>query len=238
MTQVPAMRIHLIVAAAGNGTRFGAELPKQYVQAGGVPLITHALRHLCALGALQTVVAIAPGDHEWRDSLVPSGMAVRALRCGGPTRADTVRNALRAIAADCRPDDYVAVHDAVRALTPADSLRRLREALAADAVGGLLALPVADTLKRDDGAEAAMARSAATVPRASLWQAQTPQMFRFAVLAPALAMPDNAACTDEAQAVERAGHAPRLVRGSAYNFKVTLPDDLPLAAAILAAQNA
>ena len=229
-------RIHVIVPAAGVGARFGSPFRKQYVKARGVPLITHALHHLAPLGALRTLVAIAPDDQDWHDALVPAGFAVRVERCGGATRAATVRNALALLAPACRAGDFIAVHDAVRALTPADALLRLREALVDDPVGGLLALPVADTLKRGEGGDAP--RSLGTQPRDGLWAAQTPQMFRYGLLAAALAMPENDGCTDEAQAMERAGHRPRLVRGSAYNFKVTLQDDLPLASAILAAQNA
>lgn len=230
-----ATRLFLIVAAAGAGTRFGADVAKQYVHVHGRPLIAHTLAHLRMLGAVRTIVAIAPDDRLWSPACA-AGMRVDAARCGGATRAQTVRNAIDLLAGDCGDDDYVLVHDAARALTPADALLRLTDELADDDTGGLLALPVADTLKRQDGAMPP--RSLGTAERNGLWQAQTPQMFRHAKLRAALHLAANADCTDEAQAMERAGHRPRLVRGSALNLKVTVADDLALAAAILAAQSA
>ncbi|HEY5309784.1 MAG TPA: 2-C-methyl-D-erythritol 4-phosphate cytidylyltransferase, partial [Casimicrobiaceae bacterium] len=160
---------------------------------------------------------------------------VTVLRCGGPTRSDTVRNALQALAATCRDDDWILVHDAARPCVPRDALARLVAHLDSDAVGGLLAVPVADTLKRGDG-DVDTPRVVRTESRAALWQAQTPQMFRFGVLMRALAHPAASECTDEAQAVEALGLSPLLVRGSHANLKVTFPDDLGLAAAILALQ--
>jgi 2-C-methyl-D-erythritol 4-phosphate cytidylyltransferase len=231
----PAPRRYLVVAAAGGGTRVGAAVAKQYVVVHGRPLIAHALLHLRALDAARTIVAIAPDDRQWSDAFA-QGMHVDVARCGGATRATTVRNAVELLAAECRADDFVLVHDAARALVPADALARLVAELADDDVGGLLALPLADTLKRAD--DDTPPRSAGTADRRGLWQAQTPQMFRFGKLHAALQLPANADCTDEAQAMERAGHRPRLVRGSAYNLKVTIADDLAIAAAILAAQNA
>ena len=228
------MRLFVIVAAAGSGTRFGALVAKQYVEVHGRPLIAHTLLRLRMLGAARTIVAISAVDRQWSDACA-SGMPVQVARCGGATRAQTVRNAIDLLAGDCADDDYVLVHDAARALTPADALLRLVEELADDPAGGLLALPVADTLKRQD--DAMPIRSAGTADRHGLWQAQTPQMFRYAKLCAALRMTANVDCTDEAQAMERAGHRPRLVRGSAFNFKVTVADDLAIAAAILAAQN-
>ncbi|MEP7062304.1 MAG: 2-C-methyl-D-erythritol 4-phosphate cytidylyltransferase [Betaproteobacteria bacterium] len=232
---MPVPRLFLIVAAAGVGTRVGAAMAKQYVVVHGQPLIAHALAHLRVLDVARTIVAISPDDREWSDAFA-RGSRVDVARCGGATRAQTVRNAVDLLAGGCSVDDFVLVHDAARALVPADALLRLVGELADDDVGGLLALPVADTLKRADGAMPP--RSSGTADRHGLWQAQTPQMFRFGKLRPALHLPLNADCTDEAQAMERAGHAPRLVRGSAYNLKVTIADDLAIAAAIFAAQNA
>ncbi len=145
-----------------------------------------------------------------------------------------MRAALAALADRCAADDYVAIHDAARALCPDDALARLKAALADDAVGGLLASPVGDTVKRaavDERATIAE-RSAATLDRRDLWLAQTPQMFRYALLRAAMAADAGDTCTDEAEAMERAGHAPRLVRGSPRNFKITHPDDLALAEAL------
>jgi len=145
--------------------------------------------------------------------------------------------ALAALAGRCADSDWMLVHDAARPCVPAEALRRLVDEVGDDPVGGLLAIPVADTLKRED--PALPTRVAATESRVGLWLAQTPQMFRFGVLRAALSAPDAAAATDEAQAVEasvRPGPGPRLIAGSALNVKVTFPADLALAAAILALQ--
>jgi 2-C-methyl-D-erythritol 4-phosphate cytidylyltransferase len=164
---------------------------------------------------------------------------VAVVRCGGLTRAATVKGALDWLATRCADDDWVLVHDAARPCVPKAALLRLLAQLWDDPVGGLLAIPVADTLKRADtvaGASADAPRVLATEDRSELWRAQTPQMFRYRVLCQALAGDDRDAVTDESQAIERLGHRPRLVLGSPANLKVTWPGDLALAAAILAAQ--
>ena len=234
--------LHVIVPAAGGGARFGGALPKQYVPVGGVPLIVRTLERLAALEADITVVALAPSDADYARIVGPRA-GVQAVHCGGATRAATVARALAHLAPRCGPDDWIVVHDAARPCVPRAALTRLVETLAGDPVGGLLAVPVADTLKRSAGDAAADAAPhvAATVDRAGLWQAQTPQMFRFGVLRAALALPDAAAATDEAQAVEAlaatgACGRPRLVRGSPANLKVTYAEDLALATAILEAE--
>ncbi|MBL8509094.1 MAG: 2-C-methyl-D-erythritol 4-phosphate cytidylyltransferase, partial [Chitinimonas sp.] len=154
------------------------------------------------------------------------------LRCGGASRAETVRNGLQALAGELAADDWVLVHDAARpCIAPAD-VARLITALREDSVGGLLAVPVADTLKRADAA----CRVAGTVPRDGLWRAQTPQMFRHGVLCRALAEGACEAITDEASAIEAAGMSPRLVVGDERNIKVTYPQDLALAALYLQAR--
>ena len=224
-----------IVPAAGAGDRFGGGLPKQYADLAGAPVLARTLERLAALECAQTFVVLAPDDRDY-DRRIGARDGVEILRCGGATRAATVRNALASLASRVAPGDWMLVHDAVRPCVPQDALTRLVEALADDQVGGLLAIPVPDTLKRaeDD-------RAASTVDRRSLWQAQTPQMFRYAILAQAMRREPHAAFTDEAQAVEAlaatgACAAPRLVRGSAANLKITYAEDLALAAAILAMQ--
>lgn len=230
----PMSRIHVLVPAAGGGARFGGRTPKQYALLAGVPVIVRTLTRLRAGLAPQSIhVAIAPDDEQF-DRLPARPGDVRALRCGAATRAGTVANALHALAAECADDDWIAVHDAVRPCVPLDALARLVAHLADDPVGGLLAVPVADTLKRADG-DVDLPHVVATVSRAGLWQAQTPQMFRCGVLRRALAVAATDA-TDEAQAVEAMGLAPSLVRGSSANIKITYAEDLTLAAAILAAQ--
>ena len=228
-----------VIPAAGGGTRFGAGTPKQYARLDGVPLLGRTLDRLLVGLPFETVlVAIAPDD-AWYEHALGRRAGVEVLRCGGLTRGATVRNALRALEGRAAADDWILVHDAARPCVPRAALLRLIGQLWDDEVGGLLAIPVADTLKRADsfaGRAADAARVVATEDRAALWQAQTPQMFRFRVLARALADDEALAATDEAQAVERLGYRPRLVQGSPANVKVTWPEDLALAAAILAAE--
>jgi len=228
-------RLIALVPAAGGGSRFGGTLPKQYAPLAGRPLLACTLDRLRdALDLHGIAVAIAPDDLLY-DRLIGAREGVTVLRCGGSGRSDTVRNALRAMAATCHDDDWILVHDAARPCVPRDALERLVAQLEHETAGGLLAIPAADTLKRSDGNGDAP-RVLRTEDRAGLWQAQTPQMFRYGMLARACAHPAARECTDEAQAVEALGVAPRLVRGSVANLKVTFPDDLHLAAAILASQ--
>jgi len=227
----------VLIPAAGGGARFGSAVPKQYAPLAGVPVLARTLARLHeALAPDGMFVALSPDDlHFDRMAGRPPGVA--ALRCGGVTRAATVRNALAALASSCADDDWILVHDAARPCVPRDALARLVEHLRDGDTGGLLAVPVADTLKRSDH-DADAPHAVATVPRAGLWQAQTPQMFRYGVLRRAFEDESALACTDEAQAVEALGLAPRLVRGSPANLKITYPEDMALAAAILAAQAA
>ena len=236
MSTAPAVeRLYALVPAAGGGARMGAPVPKQYLDLDGVPVLARTLSRLCdALPLAATFVAIAPDDLFF-DRMQPRVDDCVVLRCGGASRAATVANALRELEAHCDANDWVLVHDAARPCIPRDALVRLREHLRDDATGGLLALPVADTLKRGD-ADIDAPAVVQTVARAGLWQAQTPQMFRFGVLRRAFALPGALACTDEAQAVEALGLAPKLVRGSPANLKITYTEDLALASAILAMQ--
>lgn len=218
-----------IVPAAGSGSRFGAEKPKQYLSLLGRPLIYHTLAALVASPDIDRVwVVLSPddpywGQYDWSDL----GAKLETVRCGGATRADSVNNGLRAAAMVAAPDDWVLVHDAARPCLSAEMLAALFHQLADDPVGGILAVPVADTLKRADAEQ----RVAATEPRDGLWQAQTPQMFRYGRLLEALEKCREV--TDEAGAIEALGFQPKLVRGDATNLKVTYPADLVLAAMIL-----
>ena len=218
-----------IVPAAGSGSRFGAEKPKQYLSLLGRPLIHHTLAALAACPDIERVwVVLAPDDAEWRTyDWSDLGPKLETLRCGGATRADSVGNGLQAAAMVAADDDWILVHDAARPCISGAMLAALIDELAHDPVGGLLAVPVADTLKRADGAQ----RVAATEPRDGLWQAQTPQMFRYGLLREALEK--CRAVTDEAGAIEALGLQPRLVRCDTTNLKVTYPADLALAAMIL-----
>jgi 2-C-methyl-D-erythritol 4-phosphate cytidylyltransferase len=228
-------RIFVIVPAAGSGSRYGAGLPKQYALLDGRPLIAHTLERLRTLNPAALMVALAARDAGWEQHM-GGAPGVEIARCGGTTRAATVRNALDTLASRCADDDFVAVHDAARACVPLDALQRMVVALADDPVGGLLALPVSDTLKRSAGETPV--RSAGTADRNGLWLAQTPQMFRAGLLRGALAAQGASDCTDEAEAIERAGFAPVLVMGSSRNIKVTYAADLPLAEAILSSEKA
>jgi len=223
-------RLFGLIPAAGAGARFGTDAPKQYTEIAGRPLLQHAVSALAAHPSIEVVFIVLAVDDQRFGALDWSafGDRVAPLFCGGPTRRDSVMNGLVAIADTVNPDDWVLVHDAARPCLDGASLARLIDALVGDEVGGILAVPVADTLKRaaEDG------RIAATEGRDGLWRAQTPQMFRHGVLMRALGAVGEV--TDEAAAVEALGLRPRLVQGSARNLKVTYPEDVAVAAALLA----
>ncbi len=224
----PSPRLHALIPCAGSGSRAGTEVPKQYQPVAGRPLVTHTLAAFAQVKRLASVlVVVAPGD----DTLVLlPGLPpqVQLADCGGATRAASVLGGLRELRRRGADDaDWVLVHDAARCLITPALVDRLIDACLDDPVGGLLAQPLADTLKHGPGG-----RVAATLPREGHWLAQTPQMFRLATLAQAIEAA-GAAVTDEAGAIEAAGLQPRLVPGSARNFKVTWPEDFALAEALL-----
>jgi 2-C-methyl-D-erythritol 4-phosphate cytidylyltransferase len=226
------LRYIALVPAAGIGVRMGGgDTPKQYVLLGDRTMLERSIDALLADGRVDRVfVVVAPSDARWQ-ALKVDEERVEFLPVGGPSRAESVRNGLIAIAGRCDDDDRVLVHDAARPCLTEEQLGRLIDEVGADDSGGLLAMPLADTLKRgEDG------RVGITLERTGLWSAQTPQLFRIASLRAALSHGSLDAVTDEASAMERAGHAPRLVMGGAGNLKVTTPEDLVLARAILAEQ--
>ena len=208
----------------------GADTPKQYLPLAGQPLIWHALSTLASVPSImQVCVVLAPDDVLW-DSFDWSALADRLMvfRCGGATRAESVTQGLRAMHDHVVPSDWILVHDAARCCLTTGHVEKLIAEIRNDPIGGLLAIPVADTLKRAQDDQ----RVAATVVREGLWQAQTPQMFRYGMLLDAL---EHApAVTDEASAIEALGHRPKLVAADATNLKVTYPLDLQLAGWILA----
>ena len=214
----------VVVPAAGRGARFGGEVPKQYLEVAGAPLLAHSLRALFAHPGVEgAVVGLAPGDTRWQGWSDGSGRPVIACT-GGDTRAESVLAGLAALPGDVRPDGFVLVHDAARPnLRPAD-LAALLERGREDLVGAILATPVRDTLKRagDDGG------IDGTEPRERLWRALTPQLFRRLQLGRALeaAAAEGVEVTDEAMAMERQGARPLLVEGAQDNIKVTTPADL------------
>ena len=221
-----------LVPAAGSGRRFGADIPKQYLQAAGKLLIRHALDALLSHPAIDgAVVALAADDPHWPGWTSLHGKPVLAC-LGGGERADSVLAALRALPVDVAADAIVLVHDAARPNLHAADISRLLDAAQKHADGAILAAPVRDTLKRA-GADDCIAM---TEPREGIWRALTPQAFRRDLLLRALetARADGAAVTDEAQAVERLGLHPRLVEGREDNLKVTTPADLALAEFLLA----
>ena len=221
-----------LVPCAGVGERAGVGGPKQYHLVQGKPVIAHTLEALAGVPRItQTLVVLSPGDTQFEThALAYTGWVAR---CGGATRAESVAAGLaELLVRGAQPHDWVLVHDAARCLLRPEWADRLIDACAPDAVGGLLALPVADTLKQaQDG------RAAQTVSRAGKWAAQTPQMFRIGLLQSALAHA-GATVTDEASAVEQLGHAPRLVQGDYENLKLTWPGDFALAERLLGSRQA
>ena len=229
------MRYYLVIPAAGSGRRFAAPVPKQYAELGSSTVIEQSLAPFetdadCA----GICVAVAPDDLLWPAIAARRPRLVQTAN-GGEQRAHSVRNALRKLASQVRDDDWVMVHDAARPCFTGADLATLKRELAAHPVGGLLAIPLADTLKRGLEPGSQITHVDETLERAGLWRAATPQVFRFGVLLRALeqALSAGRIPTDEAQAIEWSGQRPRLVAGRADNIKVTTGDDLALAAAIL-----
>jgi len=225
-----------IVPAAGSGSRFGAEKPKQYLDLLGRPLIFHTLKALTACPDIERVwVVLAPDDPWWpRTDWSELGAKLETVRCGGATRAESVSNGLQAAAMVAADDDWVLVHDAARPCLSPAMLDALFADLANDPVGGILAGRMKDTVKRAD----ADAQVQGTLDRTPLWRAFTPQLFPARSLRRALqhAAQENAVITDESSAMERLGLSPLLVEGADDNIKVTLPDDFAFAEAILASR--
>ena len=226
-------KVFAFVLAAGQGTRIGEAVPKQYIPVAGRPMMFHSIGTLAAVPRIERVfVVLAPldrhwGQHDW--SALPD--KVEGIFCGGAHRAESVANSLKHLEERIGHDDWVLVHDAARPCIDRELVEQFLDEVGDDPIGGLLAMPLADTLKSADE----NLRVAATIPRISLWRAQTPQMFRYELLRRGLDRRPDA--TDEAQAVESVGYsAPRLVQGENLNIKVTFSEDLQLAEMILARQ--
>lgn len=228
-------RCYALVPCAGVGQRAGTAGPKQYQPVAGRPMVAHTLDALAAVPRIAATLVVLSPDDEQFEALLPgfSGERGWVERCGGATRAETVANGLDALRErGAQPQDWVLVHDAARCLVRPEWVERLIDECLDDEVGGLLALPLADTLK----AQGRDTRVAATVDRTGKWAAQTPQMFRLGLLAPALAHA-GPGVTDESSAVEALGHEPKLVRGDWENFKLTWPGDFALAERLLASKD-
>jgi len=224
-------RCWALIPCAGTGSRAGAAGPKQYQPLAGQPMVMHTLAAFAEVPRIdQTLVVVSPQDTFFQSPQVQNASFIVA-NCGGSTRAGSVFNGLNALLDEgAVAHDWVLVHDAARCLITPELINLLLDACLNDDVGGLLALPLPDTLKVAMGG-----RVAATLPRADKWLAQTPQMFRLGSLMEALEAVGESV-TDESSAIEAMGLAPKLVNGSALNFKVTYPEDFALAQAVLLAR--
>ncbi len=226
-------RCWALIPCAGTGSRAGAAGPKQYQALAGKPMVMHTLAAFAEVSRIdQTLVVVSPEDTFFQTPQALSASFLIAA-CGGSTRAGSVFNGLTALLVEgAVAHDWVLVHDAARCLITPEQINQLLDACLSDEVGGLLALPLPDTLKVSLGG-----RVAATLPRADKWLAQTPQMFRIGSLLEALELAGDAV-TDESSAIESMGLSPKLVPGSAQNFKVTYPQDFELAQAVLQSRQA
>lgn len=223
-----APRYFALIPAAGVGARMAASGPKQYMAIGGKPMLRHTIDAFLSSTLISHVYVVVSPDDAQIDAIVPAE-GVSVLRCGGATRMDSIQNALRRLGEVIGEQDWVLVHDAARPGLNAALIEKLITTIGGDAVGGLLALPVVDTVKRAGGA-------VSTVSRDGLWLAQTPQMFRYRLLCDALAAATDASViTDDASAIEAMGLSPKLVEGHPRNLKVTLPADIRIAEMYLAA---
>jgi 2-C-methyl-D-erythritol 4-phosphate cytidylyltransferase len=216
-------RYFALIPAAGVGARMAAASPKQYLALLGKPMLQHTLQAFLDCELVSHTYVVVSADDGYIDAIVPA-QGVTVLRCGGATRMDSILNGLRALDGQIAAHDMVLVHDAARpGLTPA-LIGKLVQEVGANPAGGLLALPVVDTVKSTRGGKLQ------TTPRDGLWLAQTPQMFSYALLLRALGSAADAhAITDDASAVEALGLSPQLVEGHPRNMKVTLPADIRIA---------
>lgn len=225
-----------VIPAAGVGRRMGAEIPKQYLIVKGRRIIDWSIGAMLSHPMIDGLsVALAVDDPWWSESEFADHPDVVRVD-GGRERSDSVLSALLELSRRAAPDDWVLVHDAARPCVRRDDITRLIEVARAHPVGGLLGMPVRDTMKRTDP----RGEITGTVPREHLWHAFTPQMFRLSALTEALqaARSSSREVTDEAGAMEAEGLAPRLVEGRGDNLKVTRPEDLALAEFYLSAGRA
>jgi len=219
---------HVIIPAAGTGNRMANALPKQYIPLAGKPIISHTVQVFFNHPRISGIhLALNPEDNFWRSLVLEPASKLKLHYTGGGSRSETVLNTLEAIAPQVNEDDWILVHDAARPGLTNQLLDALLNTLENDEVGGLLALPLADTLKQSNQGS----RVEKTIPRDNLWQAQTPQMFRYGLLKQALSS-FNGAPTDEAEAIEALGFQPKLVQGELRNLKITYPQDLEVLEAL------
>lgn len=219
-------RFIAVVPAAGVGARVGADIPKQYISIDGKTVLEHTLERLLLSDVFdQIVVAVGADDQNWQTISLLKNPKISIVE-GGVERSDSVLAALVSI--DAQPNDWILVHDVARPCIQPATIKHLISSLRDHQVGGLLAVPVSDTVKRVDNANTITA----TVDRSELWRAQTPQMFPYALLRDALTqgLAQQLAITDEASAIELMGLKPKVVEGLQSNIKITRPEDIALAA--------
>ena len=225
-------QVHVLIPAAGQGTRFGGVMLKQYLPVCGKPVLAHSIKVFQFHPLLSSITVVLAEDDQWFESAVGLLAATVKTVIGGDTRAQSVRNGLRYIAENYSETDWVLVHDAARPCLSASRLEKFLEQGLESADGAILAMPVGDTLKRAGDSQEIVS----TVDRSELWAAQTPQLFHVGALAEAIDAAQNAGCelTDEASAMEFVGVRPLLVKGSSANIKITHSSDLAIAEALLA----
>lgn len=228
------MAIWAIVPAAGVGVRMGSDTPKQYLPLNGTPVLAIALQKLASISEIEKIVVALHPQDRWFSQLQPSLDERIVSVIGGEQRHLSVLNALRSISAAAQQQDWVLVHDAVRPCVATTDIRKLLTELDHHAIGGLLGAPTENTLKQVD--DQAVVRS--TLDRSGVWNAFTPQMFRYGLLLAAIesAVKNNATVTDEASAIELMGQRPQMIEGARTNIKITHTADLALASQILQVQ--
>lgn len=225
----------VVVPAAGVGARMGASFPKQYLSLLNQTVIEHTLTRLLSVPSVAGVyVAIGAQDNFWNQLLIASHPAIRRVE-GAAERAGSVLNALVALSEIAKPDDWILVHDAARPCVKVKDIETLINQVANHPVGGILGVPVSDTLKNVQGNSIL-----STTDRSNLWQAQTPQLFRLGLLRDCLqqAVAEGKTITDEASALEQFGYQPLMVKGSSTNLKITYPEDLAIASFLLQQETA
>jgi 2-C-methyl-D-erythritol 4-phosphate cytidylyltransferase len=229
---VSTPQVHVLIPAAGHGTRFGGVMLKQYLPVCGKPVLAHSIKVFQFHPLVSSITVVLAEDDQWFESAVGLLAATVKTVIGGDTRAQSVRNGLRYIAENYSETDWVLVHDAARPCLSPSRLEKFLEQGLESADGAILAMPVGDTLKRAGDSQEIVS----TVDRSELWAAQTPQLFHVGALAEAIDAAQDAGCelTDEASAMEFVGVRPLLVKGSSANIKITHSSDLAIAEALLA----
>lgn len=229
--------IWLVVPAGGVGQRMGGDLPKQYLPIQNLPIIEHTLKALCAIKSIDgLIMGLSASDNHWKDNYAPTKLKLRVD--AGKSRAQTVENCLHAISAFASFEDWVLVHDAVRPCIKPSEVEQLIEIVLKTGIGGILATPINDTIKRTILNAQAQEKIECSIPRERLWRAMTPQMFKLGDLLKALksARLNGLKISDEASAIEAMGEQPLLIACSPNNIKITTPDDLHFADMLLRAR--